>query len=521
MKTEIHNCYIFVENSEINVCGNMISTWDMKKAIWVTSGLLSLFSLANTSCDGLDEHYSTNPNHRLSFSVDILSFDTVFTTIGSATKQFMVYNPNKEALNIQSIMLASGGESGFRLNVDGRKGDYFGDVGILAEDSMFVFVEVNVNPNNSDQPLLVEDSIVFMTNGGMQAVRLEAYGQNMHLHKGGVHITKDTTYTADLPHLVYDSIMVAEGATLRLAEGTTLYMHDKANIVVSGRLMAEGSMENPVVIRGDRLDFVLENILPYDRTPGQWGGIFFKPGSFGSRLEHTIVRNGTNGITVEPSEPGNTKLEISNSQLTNMKGNVLTAINSKLVVTNTEISNAGGTVVALAGGDYRFIHCSLINYMRLVQRSTECLVMANAYKQNDAHLPENNVVPLNARFDNCLIDGSFGAGKNPLSGEIALSSVDEAGFDYYFNHCVLTTVGNDDGRFESTLFTTEDNYPVYRKTGGEANKYQFDFRPDTVISLGVGKADPAISAHYPVDRLGVNRSESKNGPTIGAYEFAE
>ena len=134
---------------------------------------------------------------------------------------------------------------------------------------------------------------------------------------------------------------------------------------------------------------------------------------------------------------------------------------------------------------------------------------------------ENKVVPLKARFDNCLVDGSFGAGKNPLSGEIALSSVDEADFDYYFNHCVLTTVGSDNGCFESTLFTTEDNYPSYRKTGGEANKYQFDFRPDTVISLGVGKADPAVSANYPVDRLGINRLESSDGPTIGAYEFVK
>ena len=99
--------------------------------------------------------------------------------------------------------------------------------------------------------------------------------------------------------------------------------------------------------------------------------------------------------------------------------------------------------------------------------------------------------------------------------------MDEADFDYYFNHCVLTTVGSDNGCFESTLFTTEDNCPSYRKTGGEANKYQFDFRPDTVISLGVGKADPAVSANYPVDRLGINRLESSDGPTIGAYEFVK
>ena len=90
-------------------------------------------------CDGLDENYSTNPNHRLSFSTDTLSFDTVFTTIGSATKQFMVYNKNSEPLNIERIILASPATSGFRINVDGRKGDNFDNVRIAAKDSLCIF----------------------------------------------------------------------------------------------------------------------------------------------------------------------------------------------------------------------------------------------------------------------------------------------------------------------------------------------------------------------------------------------
>ena len=150
--------------------------------IWIL--ILALPSLF-VACDGLEENYSTNPNLRLSFSTDTLSFDTVFTTIGSATKKVMIYNRNKDALNIRSIMLASGGVSGFRLNVDGRKGDYFDNVGILGEDSMFVFVEVTVDPMEANQPFLIQDSIVFMTNNQKQSVLLEAFGQNVHLHKGG------------------------------------------------------------------------------------------------------------------------------------------------------------------------------------------------------------------------------------------------------------------------------------------------------------------------------------------------
>ena len=56
----------------------------------------------------LDDHYSTNPTYRLSFSTDTLAFDTIFSTIGSTTRQFMIYNKNSEPLSIESIMLASG-----------------------------------------------------------------------------------------------------------------------------------------------------------------------------------------------------------------------------------------------------------------------------------------------------------------------------------------------------------------------------------------------------------------------------
>ena len=160
------------------------------------------------SCDGLDENYSNNPNHRLSFSVDTLSFDTVFTTIGSATKEFMIYNRNDQPLLISEIMLASGEETGFRINVDGRKGDHFQNVRIQADDSLYVFVEVTVNPNASNQPLLVDDSIIFTTNGVKQSVRLEAYGQNVNLYKNGLILTQDTHFTAERPYLIYDSCLL-------------------------------------------------------------------------------------------------------------------------------------------------------------------------------------------------------------------------------------------------------------------------------------------------------------------------
>jgi len=64
------------------------------------------------SCEK-DEFY-TSSNAKLSFSNDTVLFDTVFTTIGSATKQLIVKNPYKSSIRISSIYLAGGESSPYR-----------------------------------------------------------------------------------------------------------------------------------------------------------------------------------------------------------------------------------------------------------------------------------------------------------------------------------------------------------------------------------------------------------------------
>lgn len=467
-------------------------------AVWLTTLL--------TACDGIDDHYSANPTLRLSFSHDTLSFDTVFTTIGSATRQFMIYNKNDEPLNIESVLLASGGSTGFRINVDGRKGDSFEHIGILDKDSLYVFVEVTVDPHDSDQPLLLEDSILFSVNGIRQTVRLEAYGQDVHLYKGGVTVTEDKTLGANRPYLIYDSLVVAEGATLTIEKGALFYLHDKANIVVHGTLDVKGTLDAPVTFRGDRLDFILNDLLPYDRMPGQWGGIFFKGTSFDNRLDHAIIRNGTTGITCLPSTPERSKLTLTNSQVTNMEGNLFTAVNCKVFAANTELTNATGAVAALVGGEYRFVHCTLANYMSLRPRENSfpaCLALSNV-------LPDKQAVPLDASFENCLIDGSY-------AEELLLSPDNGAAFDYRFHACVIKTEQESDAHYTNSFLVKTS--PSYRLNGTKSDKYRFDFRLAEADDAGVGKADPAVSQAYPADRLGVKRLTSATGPTIGAYEF--
>jgi len=480
----------------------------MKKDVVVPLFLLFVLLISFFACEGLDENYSTNPNDKLKFSVDTLAFDTVFTTVGSATKQFMIYNDNSEPLLLENVMLASGGSTGFRINVDGRKGFKFEDVRIQAHDSLYVFVEVTIDPKNSDLPLLVEDSVVFNYNGNKQSVRLEAYGQDVHMIRGGMTISRDTVLTSNKPYLIFDSLVVAEGAKVTIDPGTIFYLHDKANVIVYGTIQANGSQESPVVFRGDRLDYILTNVLTYDRAPSQWGGIYFRPQSLNNEFKYVIVRNGTTGVTLDDSGASVRKLTVSNSQITNMGQNLLDATNSNVLAVNSEFSNAGGAVVQFIGGTYQFIHCTLANYMTLVTRESPCLSMTNNYAGKS--------YSLSASFDNCIIDGSNDAGTTNYRGELFISAASGTTIDYKFNHCILKSSGSANEQFVSSIFTKTS--PSYRKIGKTENKYEFDFRPDSLTSLGVGKADVTISKLYPIDRYGVSRLTGE-GPDIGAYEF--
>ncbi|MDR1980758.1 MAG: hypothetical protein LBQ39_03940 [Tannerellaceae bacterium] len=477
------------------------------------------------ACTDWEDDYSTNPAHQLTFSVDTLAFDTVFTAVGSATRQFMVYNANKEALLIESIGLA-GERTGFRINVDGRAGESFSGIRIGGKDSMYVFVEVTVDPTGKDQPLLVEDHVAFTVNGVTKSVLLQAYGQDVHLFKGGVVMTKDTLLTGKRPFLVYDSVVVNAGVTVTIEKGASFHMHNEARWIVAGTIKAFGTREEPVTFRGDRLDKLLEE-LPYDLVPGQWGRMIFKAESYDNEMEYVAVRNGIGGLVFEASTPERSKLKITNSQITNMDDNLLSAVNCRIEAVNTELTNATGSVVALTGGSYRFIHCTVANYMRIKRRKAACLTLANVVEETGDGGVVKTGFPLDAVFDNCIIDGSYSAGTDSLGGELDIRLEGDAAARYLFNHCVVKTKKIDNPSFVNVQF---EKSPAYKLLSwdGEEQTFVYDFRPDISKDeqgvaekeqVVIGKADPFIAGQYPLDRYGVNRLTGEDGPDIGAAEY--
>ena len=139
--------------------------------------IITLFLLAGYSCKKSNQ---INPDSslKLSFSADTVLFDTVFTSLGSATQELKIYNTHSDDLKISSIRLVGGEGSPFRFNLDGESAIEIYDKVIPAEDSLFSFLRVTINPNDLNSPFVVEDELEFITNGNTQTIKLLAWGQN-------------------------------------------------------------------------------------------------------------------------------------------------------------------------------------------------------------------------------------------------------------------------------------------------------------------------------------------------------
>ena len=193
----------------------------IKKISTIPVAILLAAALHLTACQ--PDILSDDPNLRLSFSKDTLLFDTVFTTMGSSTRTIMVYNPNKNAVNIERVSMKDG--NNFRINLDGENNhDLLRDITLRGGDSLFLFVKAYIDPQKEDSPVFIEDKIAFRVNGNTQEITLQAYGQNVEKIQGkqGLKIYQDLTLTSQKPYLIYDTVVIA--GDLQVQAGTTIYM---------------------------------------------------------------------------------------------------------------------------------------------------------------------------------------------------------------------------------------------------------------------------------------------------------
>ena len=312
--------------------------------------LLSIAALF-TACSDNDS-FSANPSAQLTFSVDTLQLDTLFSTIPSSTYTFWVYNRTGDGLRINNVRLERGNQSGFRANVDGTFLDPVAtSLEVRKGDSLRVFVEVTPRETNAIDPQLIEDQLVFtLESGVIQRVNLRAYSWDA-VTLNNLVVANDTTIESTRPVVVYGKgITVEEGRTLTI-RNTSLYFHDGAGISVAGTLIAENS-----ILRGDRLDHMFD-YLPYDRISGQWDGIHLLPTSKNNQLTQCELRNAMTAVACD-----STDLQMRQCIVHNSKGHGVIATDATVVIDQCMLTNALGDCLALHGGTATVSHCTLAQF---------------------------------------------------------------------------------------------------------------------------------------------------------------
>ena len=487
----------FAESDTRESESNRIHTNKMKRlgiAIWI---MLVVLGVVSTAC--IEDNFTTSSSDVLAFSTDTLAFDTILTDVVTPTKQFIVYNRHDKMLNISSIKIAGESNGKFYLNVDGVKGDEFRDVEIRGNDSIFVFVEAFIDPSDENNPIQFEEKLDFVTNGVKQQVVITAWGQNvtrLYSHE----VSADEHFTANRPYVVFDTLRVLEGAKLTLEAGTRLYFHDKATMVVDGTLIADGTMQQPIDMRGDRLDKVVGGI-GYDIMSGQWNGLRFTESSFGNELRYVNMRGSSTGVVVDSAGVEQRKLHIFNTVLQNSAGSVLTASHAWIEAEGSELSDARRAVALLTGGKFSFVNCTFANYYLFNIIEGPILTLNYLFgTENDGITPL-----MEANFDNCIF---YGNTSDISAGDLTDSAV-------VLRNCLLKSNGEDDDNFISCVWGGNPKFYTVR------NQYIFDYRlHDESDAIGKGNED-YCSVEAAVDRYGVARRHADGTIDIGAYTWVQ
>jgi hypothetical protein len=451
-----------------------------------------------------------NPSITLSFSNDSIIFDTVFTTLGSATQTLMVYNQSSSRIKISNLQLAGGQNSAYRVNVDGQAGSAFTDIEINGGDSIYIFTRVTIDPNNLNNPFVVEDSLMFLTNGNQQKVKLVAWGQNANYiladnfspgfpaYKIVADSMETVTWTNEKPYVVYGYAVIDSYGELIIEQGTKVYFHEGSGLwaYVDGVLKVNGTLENPVYFGGDRLeDF-------YSDIPGQWDRIWLMEGraGFDHEIHNALIENGFIGVQAESFlRSTENKLVMHNVTVRNMTGMGIFSRVFAIEGTNTVLANCGGYCMALTGGGYYdFRQSTIANYWSYSIRNTPAVYINNfLVDTNDNAIP----IPMNYTLANSIV---YGYNQNEFEAEM----VGEADSLYYLTNIVLKSNSN---------ISNPDNYnQILKNQDPKFVDYQEnDYRLDT-LSPAIGFGNPEIAETVPFDILGNSRLESAD---LGAYEF--
>lgn len=506
--------------------------------------IIAVFSIFLTSCRSEMEFESNIGNLR--FSKETVYLDTVFTNIGSSTYTLKVYNTTNKNISIPKVRLGKGQASNYRLNVDGMPGKEFDNVELLANDSLYVFIEVtsdvaDANPTDflyTDQIqfgdftnyqkveliTLIQDAVFIYpersgspNNYTYEQIQLGVDGDGNPVTINGTNLSHtDVTngdelhWTNTKPYVIYGYAKIPENETLVIDPGARVHFHANSGLIVSenasldvnGGISSTEALENQVIFEGDRLE------PDYADVPGQWGTVWFLPGSKNNSLENITIKNATVGMLVSGNDGTATPtIDMTNVQIYNCSNVGILARTGKMVGKNVVVNNCGQASLACTfGGSYDFTHCTFVNYWSNPNQT--CLVLDD-YDGSSSYILEQ------ANFKNCIFYGSSNI-------SLALEKNSTTTFNYQFTNCLIKFFDFNNQFINGPLYSfgsnprytnclislnSNNNLPYFKNT--DKNNFKIESN-----SVAKGNANFIHSGFD--DILGNTRT---NPSDIGAYKF--
>ncbi len=506
--------------------------------------LSSVFIFWNSCRNDFDFSPSTGG---LEFSRDTIYLDTIFSNIGSSTYNLKVYNRSDEDISIPSVRLGLGEASNYRLNVDGMAGKEFANVELLANDSLYIFVETTVDiqteAQNSLQFLytdaiefdsgtnsqkvelvtLVKDAIFIFPNrdmGMVETLTFDADGDGTPDEtnlQGRFLAADELNFTNEKPYVIYGFAAVNEGDELTIDAGARVHFHansgllitNNASLKVNGELSTDPELlENEVIFESDRLE------PEFSDVPGQWSTIYLFNGSINNEINYATIKNSTVGILCEGNQDATIpKLTLKNTQIYNSSNFGILATASSITAENVILNNSGQSSFAgTFGGKYNFTHCTIANYWDNSFRQFPALLLNNFITDENNVDIGNNLTEAN--FNNCIIYGN----DNP---ELILDELDGFDFNFKFSNCLIRFEDNNDNFVgENYDFGNEDLFSdcIFNADPGFEAPFENHMKigEDSAANFENGQTGRLIfAAQVPFDILSVNRETT---PDLGAYQ---
>jgi hypothetical protein len=376
------------------------------------------------------------------FSKDTLLFDTVFTNLGSATYLIKIYNDLNRPVNISSIRLENGSNSLFKLNINGFSGNIINNQEIAANDSLYVYSVVTINPNLETNPFVVEDKLIVSVNQDEYSVPVIAYGQNANYIVDSV--LKTQTWNNRLPYVIINNALVDKNNTLTIEKGARIYMHPHSRLYVDGTLLINGTKNDSVVFQSNRID---RSYFGYRGYPGEWGGIYFTENSNNNHLKWTVIKNGGSSTKLGNATTQAASIQVDNNKslfnpqdgvylenciVENSIGYGILSFGGKLKISNSLVNTCGSQNIGIfQGGNYFFEQSTFVTYgSKLVAHIDAPVISVLNYldTSNTGFIPDH----LKFVANNCIFYGSL---KNEVIGNA--KNIGISNYDVQFKNSIL------------------------------------------------------------------------------------